>query len=145
MRLLLSLALLASFSSATLAGPKEDAYGAIERWAKAFNDGTADDTAATYSPGATLWGTLSTGLLTRDDVKRYFSAGAGVAKVKLGDHASQQLSDTVVVDAGKYDFSRTTDGQTKVFPARYTFVLFKQADEWFIVHHHSSIMPKPAQ
>lgn len=145
MRLLLSLALLASLSGATLAGPNEDAYSAIEQWAKAFNDGTADDTAATYSPGATLWGTLVAGLLTRDSMKRHFSPGAGIAKVKLGEHVSQQLSDTVVVDAGRYDFSRTTDGETKVFPARYTFVLLKQSDKWLIVHHHSSMMPKPTQ
>lgn len=143
MRLLLSLALLASLSSATLAGPNEDAYSAIEQWAKAFNEGTADDMAATYSPGATMWGTMAIGLASREGMKRSFTPGAGVAKVKLGEHVSQQLSDTVVVDAGKYDFSRTKDGETKVFPARYTFVLVKQADKWLIVHHHSSMMPKP--
>lgn len=146
MRLLLALVLMVSISSIALAGPREDAYVAVERWSKALNDGTADDTAATYSPDASLWGTMATGLTTSPEaVKKYFAAGAGVVKVKLGEHSSLQLSDTVIVDAGQYEFSRTKDGQTSTFPARYTFVLSKQGDKWVIVHHHSSLMPKPAQ
>jgi hypothetical protein len=146
MRLPLALVLIASLSSIAAAGSKEDAYGAVERWSKALNDGTAEDTAATYSPDASLWGTVATGLTTSPEaVKKYFSAGAGIVKVKLGEHTALQLSDTVVVDAGQYEFSRVRDGQTITSPARYTFVLSKQGDTWIIMHHHSSFMPKPAQ
>jgi uncharacterized protein (TIGR02246 family) len=146
MRLPLALVFIASVSSIAAAGPKEDAYGAVERWSKALNEGTAEDTAATYSPDASLWGTVATALTTSPEaVKKYFSAGAGIVKVKLGEHTALQLSDAVVVDAGQYEFSRVRDGQTITSPARYTFVLSKQGDTWIIAHHHSSFMPKPAQ
>lgn len=145
MRLML-VAALAAIASVAHAGPKEDAYQAVARWSQAFNDGSADDTAATYAPTASLWGTMATSLTTTPDaVKKYFSAGAGVVKVKLGDHVASELSDSVVVDAGQYEFSRTKDGQVNTFPARYTFVVAKQGDKWMIVHHHSSLLPKPPQ
>jgi hypothetical protein len=146
MRVPLAFLMMLLLCSVAAAGPKEDAYAAIERWSQAFNDGTADDTAAVYSPEASLWGTMATSLTTTPEaVKKYFSAGAGVVKVKLGEHHSAQLSDTVVVNVGKYDFSRTRDGQVSTFPARYTFVLAKHGEKWVIVHHHSSLIPKPAQ
>jgi hypothetical protein len=144
MRLPLALVLIASVSSIAAAGPKEDAYGAVERWSKALNEGTADDTAATYSRDASLWGTVATGLTTSPEAfKKYFSAGAGIVKVKLGEHTALQLSDAVVVDAGQYEFSRTRDGQTVTSPARLLSWGSKQGDKSNIVHHHSSFMPKP--
>jgi hypothetical protein len=145
MRLPLTALLIACCSCAAFAGPREDAYGVVERWSKALNEGTADDIASTYSPEASLWGTVAPALATTSDaVKKYFSAGAGIVKVKLGEHTLMQLSENVVVDAGRYEFSPSRDGQVSTFPARYTFVLSRQGDKWMIVHHHSSMLPKPS-
>ena len=123
-----------------------EAYVIVERWPQFFNQGDADAIAGLYAPGATIWGTLAQRLTTSpEDIRSYFieAAGAGL-KVKLGEHVSSPISETCAIDAGHYEFSRNVDGQTAVFPARYSFVLVKQNGAWLIAHQHSSILPKPA-
>jgi uncharacterized protein (TIGR02246 family) len=121
-----------------------EAYTIVERWAEAFNDGEAAAVAALYAPEATVWGTLAQQLTTAPaDIRTYFldAARAGL-RVKLGPHVLSPISETCAVDAGHYDFTRTTDGQT--FPGRYSFFLVKQGGKWTIAHQHSSFLPKPA-
>jgi hypothetical protein len=83
--------------------------------------------------------------ISAGDIRCYFieAARAGL-KVELADHVLSAVSGTCAVDAGQYDFARTADGQTTIFPARYSFVLVKQNDGWMIAHQHSSFLPKPA-
>jgi uncharacterized protein (TIGR02246 family) len=122
-----------------------EAYVIVERWAQSFNEGNADAIAGLYAPGATIWGTLAQKLtISPKDIRTYFieAARAGL-RVKLEEHVSSVISETCAVDAGQYEFSRTTDGQTTSFPARYSFVLVKQNGAWMIAHQHSSILPKP--
>jgi len=33
------------------------------------------------------------------------------------------------------------NGESKTFPARYSFTYVKNGDRWMIVDHHSSAMP----
>jgi hypothetical protein len=47
------------------------------------------------------------------------------------------------VNTGYYTFSFVKDGETKSFPARYSFTYVKRGDDWLIVDHHSSAMPSP--
>ncbi|MEA2754609.1 MAG: hypothetical protein QOJ54_898 [Aliidongia sp.] len=122
-----------------------EAYGVVKRWAEAFNEGQAAAIAALYVPDATIWGTLAQNLATSPaDVRSYFfdAVRAGL-KVKLGPHVLSPISETCAIDAGHYEFTRTVDGQTVIFPARYSFVLVTQGGAWMIVHQHSSIQPKP--
>jgi uncharacterized protein (TIGR02246 family) len=122
-----------------------EAYAVVQRWAETFNAGEPDAVAALYAPDATIWGTLAQKLTTRPaDIRSYFieSARAGL-KVKLGEHAASLIFETCAVDAGDYQFARRTDGQTALFPARYSFVLVKQNGGWMIAHQHSSFLPKP--
>ena len=123
-----------------------EAYVTVERWGQSFNEGNADAIAGLYAPGATLWGTLGQSLtISADGIQRYFvEAGRAGLKVKLADHVLSAISETCAIDAGQYDFARTADGQTTIFPARYSFVLVKQNDRWMIAHQHSSFLPKPA-
>jgi uncharacterized protein (TIGR02246 family) len=121
-------------------------YVVVERWAATFNEGEPSAVAALYALGATIWGTLAQSLTTSpDDIETYFiqAARAGL-RVKLGEHVSSLISATCAVDTGHCEFSRMTDGQTAIFPARYSFVLVKQDDAWMIAHQHSSLLPKPA-
>jgi uncharacterized protein (TIGR02246 family) len=123
-----------------------DAYDVVKKWAEAFNAGDAAATAALYAQGATIWGTQAQYLTTSPaDIRTYFveAARAGL-KVKLGPHVLSPVSETCAVNAGHYEFSRTVDGQTAIFPARYSFMLTKQDGAWMISHQHSSILPKPA-
>lgn len=132
-------------SPAAWAGPAEDAHKTVERWAEAFNAGKADDVASLYMPGSTVWGTVSSTRATTPDAIRAYFTGALKAglKVRLVDHSSQPISETVVSDVGRYDFQRPSDGGMVDLPARFTFVLVRDGDRWFIAHQHSSSMPKP--
>jgi uncharacterized protein (TIGR02246 family) len=123
-----------------------EAYAVVERWAEAFNEGDADAVASLYAPGATIWGTLAQYLTTSPvDIRTYFieAARAGL-RVKLEPYVLSPVSETCIINAGHYELSRTTDGQTAVFPARYSFVLVKLSRAWMIAHQHSSFTPKPA-
>ena len=122
-----------------------EAYAVVQRWAETFNAGEPDAVAALYAPDATIWGTLAQELTTKPaDIRTYFieAARAGL-RVKMGEHASSLISQTSAIDAGDYEFTRITDGQTALFPARYSFVLVKQNGAWMIAHQHSSFLPKP--
>ena len=50
---------------------------------------------------------------------------------------------TTAVNTGYYTFSYVKDGEPKTLPARYSFTLIKDGDNWMIVDHHSSAMPAP--
>jgi uncharacterized protein (TIGR02246 family) len=122
-----------------------EACAVIERWAETFNAGEPDAVAALYAPDATLWGTLGHYLTTKPaDITTYFfeAAQAGL-RVKLRPYVLSPISETCVIAAGHYDFTRTADGKATTFPARYSFVLVKQNGEWIIAHQHSSFLPKP--
>jgi hypothetical protein len=39
--------------------------------------------------------------------------------------------------------SYAQNGESKIFPARYSFTYVKYGDHWMIVDHHPSAMPSP--
>jgi uncharacterized protein (TIGR02246 family) len=120
-------------------------YDAIREWESAFNSGSGDAVARLYAPDAVLWGTLASELTTSPhDIRNYFiDAVLAGLRVRLGDHVLRNASGSVAVDAGHYDLFRTRDGQTAMFPARYSFVLVRHGPSWLIAHHHSSMQPQP--
>jgi hypothetical protein len=136
--------MLASATTAT-AGPKEDAYSTVERWASEFNAANVDKLVSLYTPDALFFGTtMQTLATTPEAVRKYFAGVAMIApKVKLGDHSMMMISDTAVLDAGSYEFTREKDGQTMIVPARYSILLVKKGNDWGIAHHHSSARPAP--
>jgi uncharacterized protein (TIGR02246 family) len=135
--------------SLALAGPKEDAYQAVEMWAAAFNAGDLDKIVAVYAPNALVFGTLSPKLASNaDDLRAYFKRSvAAKSHVTLGDNSAIVLSPEAVTFAGFYGFTRPgKDGAPpKTNQARYSVVVVKQGGALKIVHHHSSPRPKPAQ
>ena len=62
--MLIAVALLASFCSTAIAGPKEDALQVVERWAKAFTDSDVDGIVKLYAPDALFLGTGSKTVLS---------------------------------------------------------------------------------
>ncbi len=115
----------------------------VKQWAENFNKGEAAAIAALYTPDATIWGTLGQYIATQPaEIRSYFddAARAGL-EVKLGACVIHPAGEASVIIAGHYDFSRMADGETAIFPARYTFVLVKRNDVWLIAHQHSSLMP----
>ena len=133
--------------SLALAGPKEDAYAAIEAWVAAFNAGDLDKILAAYTPDALVLGTLSPSLASKpDDLRSYFGAAvAAKSQVRIVDAYPVVLSDEAVVFTGFYTFSRPRDGQMVDIPSRFTFVVERRGGIWKLVHHHSSLKPQPSQ
>jgi len=135
--------------SLAFAGPKEDAYQAVETWAAAFNAHDLEKIVAVYTPNALVLGTLSPRLASNaDDLRAYFKRSvAAKSQVKLGDYGAVVISPEAVTFVGFYEFSRPgKDGAPpKVNPARYSVVVVKQGGAWKIVQHHSSPRPKPAR
>ena len=120
-----------------------EAYACVERWARHFNASESDAVARLYVPDAVLWGTLSQDLtISPQDIKAYFTeaARAGLT-VRLGAYIARSLSGNAAIIAGDYDLFRTLNGQSILFPARYSFVLIKHDTAWLIAHHHSSLKP----
>ena len=124
----------------------DEAYAVVKQWEAAFNAGDAEAVTALFTPSATIWGTLAQDLTTSTaDIRSYFvQAGRAGLKVKLGPHVLLPMAESGTIDSGHYEFSRTVDGQTTAFPARYSFALVKHNGAWAIAHQHSSLMPKPA-
>jgi uncharacterized protein (TIGR02246 family) len=129
------------------AGPKEDAYAAVEQWAAAVNAADVERIVAAYTSDALVLGTVSPSLASKpDEIRTYFGPGARAkVQVKMGDSAAAVLSDGAVAFVGFYEFSRIQDGQTITIPARFTFVSVKRDGAWKLALHHSSPRPKPAQ
>ena len=127
------------------AGPREDAFGMVDEWAAAFNSGNVEKIVGLYSPDALVLGTVSPSLATTpEDLRKYFGASsAAKSQVKLGERAAAVLNNDATVMTGFYEFSRAVNGQQVVTPARFTFILVRRDEGWRIVHHHSSVRPKP--
>ena len=136
---------LLTLSSAALAGPKEDAYAVVERWARAVSTTSLDEIVGLYAPDALFFGTTMPTLATKpEDVRKYFEAAfKNPGQMKLADHSALMLADGSVVDAGFYEITREREGQPVTTRLRYTFVVAKRGDQWKIVHHHSSALPTP--
>jgi uncharacterized protein (TIGR02246 family) len=144
---------LAAFSAISLliatsavAGPKEDVAAATMKWGETLGQNDPDKVVALYAPDAVLWGTLSpTVRADRAALRDYFVGAFKVLpslKVTFGEQLIRVYG-TTAVNTGYYTFSYVKDGEPKTLPARYSFTLIKDGDNWMIVDHHSSAMPAP--
>ena len=126
------------------AGPKEDVATATMKWGETLGQNDPDKVLALYAPDAVLWGTLSpTVRADRAALRDYFVTAFKVLpnlKVAFGEQLIRVYG-TTAVNTGYYTFSFVKDGEPKTLPARYSFTLVKDRDNWMIVDHHSSAMP----
>ncbi|MBR0647479.1 SgcJ/EcaC family oxidoreductase [Plastoroseomonas hellenica] len=133
--------------TATAADPSADPAAALRAWAEAYatNDGTRS--AAVYTEGARLWGSVSREqTIGREAIAGYFGRarpGATAIGVSFGEHAVRVLADGVAVASGHYTFSRRrADGTEDLEPSRFSMVLVRGQDGiWRIADHHSSRLP----
>jgi uncharacterized protein (TIGR02246 family) len=141
--LALSIALFA-FATVASAGPIDDVAASTSAWAHALGEDDPDKVLPLYSDDAVLWGTLSPTLRAdRAALRDYFVTAFKVLpglKVAFGDQLIRVYGGTAV-NTGYYTFSYLKDGETKNFPARYSFTFVKNGERWLIVDHHSSAMP----
>ncbi|MFC5728643.1 MULTISPECIES: SgcJ/EcaC family oxidoreductase [Nocardioides] len=116
----------------------------FDRWNAAVETGDAEKVADLYAPDAVLLPTLSPQIrTTRAGIVDYFEHF-------LARHPSGQEIRSVVkvldarsaIDTGIYRFTfHNADGTTDSVDARYTFVYEKRDGQWWIINHHSSLLP----
>jgi len=137
---------LASFSSAAIAGPKEEALAVLEEWTKAFAASDVDAIVNLNAPDALFMGTGSKTVVTDPAaIRKYFEGALLTRKPRAAPISSSEvmvLSDTAVVIAGLNTSTGVLDGKTFSNPGRVTFVIAKRGSDWKIVHFHRSAMPQ---
>ncbi len=128
-------------------GPAEEAAVLFVRWKAAYDANDNVAVAKLYATDAILHGTRSRDLtIGREAITKYFTVVVGTGnKVEFREHELKALNDQTILVVGFNDFMRNKDGQLTPEPARFTMVLVKQGNDWFISHHHSSLRPPPKQ
>ena len=128
------------------ADPKEDVAAATTRWAQALGEDDPEKVLPLYADDAVLWGTLSPTVRAERAALRDYFVGAFKTlpglKVTFGEQLIRVYG-TAAVNTGYYTFSYVKDGESKNWPARYSFTFVRNGDRWLIVDHHSSAMPAP--
>jgi uncharacterized protein (TIGR02246 family) len=130
-----------------LAGPAEDAGALFTRWKAAYDANDNVAVAKLYATDAILHGTRNTDLtLGREAITKYFAGIVGTGhKVEFRERELKALDDKIILVVGFNDFLRNKDGTLTPEPARFTMLLVKEGNDWFIAHHHSSLRPPPKQ
>jgi uncharacterized protein (TIGR02246 family) len=133
-----------------LAGPKEDALAAYQKFFDAFTTDNHDQIVRLFAPDALFYGTRSTDLVTTPEgIRQYFvealSGKRGSVKATPFEQTALVLSDGVVAISGKWQSERTSEGKmVTAGPSRNTVVMQRRGDRWLIVQFHNSPTPKPA-
>ena len=101
--------------SSAVAGPKEDAFQVVERWAKAFTEADVDTIVSLYASDAVFIGTGSKTIVTKpEDIKKYFQGallGSRRFVATFVDSAVTAVSETAVVITAMDKLAMTEDGR----------------------------------
>lgn len=133
-----------------IAGPKEDALAAYQKFFDAFTTDNHEHVVRLFAPDALFYGTRSTELVTTPEgIRQYFvealSGKRGSVKATPFEQTALVLSDSVVAISGRWQSERTSDGKmVTAGPSRNTVVMQRRGDRWLIVQFHNSPTPKPA-
>jgi uncharacterized protein (TIGR02246 family) len=127
------------------AAPSEAEIAALfDRWNTALRSGDPDQVAALYAPDAVLLPTASPQIrTTHAEIVDYFEhfVQRKPSGTKLRT-VVEVLDNNTAIDTGVYRFTLTNaDGTTQQVDARYTYVYEKRDGKWWIVNHHSSVLP----
>ncbi len=113
-------------------------------WKQALESGDPDRVLALYRKDAVLWGTLSS---TRRDnpgrIREYFVDFASRENISVifTNENIREYGD-FAVNSGYYTFYWIEEGKKLTVPARYSFAYLKEGGQWFILDHHSSLVPE---
>lgn len=131
--------------SSACAGPKEDAFQVVERWAKAFTEADVDTIVNLYASDAVFMGTSSKTIVTQpEDIKKYFQVallGSRRFVATFVESNVTRVSETAFVVTALDKLAVTVDGRTQDVFGRVTFVVAKRESVWKIVSFHRSAMP----
>ncbi len=105
-----------------------------------------DEVVALYAEDGVLWGTVSEQVRANPaEISDYFEYFAKLPELSVSSYKGcvRVYDENVAINTGYYTFTYSKDGQTKVVPARYSFVYHKGSNnQWEIIEHHSSALPE---
>ncbi|MBE9492050.1 MAG: DUF4440 domain-containing protein [Bacteroidetes bacterium] len=123
---------------------KKEILHAARMWAEAIQSRIVDQILELYDEKAVLWGTLSDVRRdTPDNIREYFNkfvTHEGI-KVDFTDNYIRIYED-IAINTGYYTFSWKEENNKVVIPARFTFTYNKKGNQWYIIDHHSSLVPE---
>ena len=122
---------------------KSDISALFDRWNQALQTGDPDRVVACYAEDAILLPTVSAKVRhNHAEIRDYFVHF--LAKKPNGriTEGNVRIFGDLAINSGLYTFNLTQDGQTADVAARFTYVYQKQADDWLIIEHHSSVLPE---
>jgi uncharacterized protein (TIGR02246 family) len=137
-------------STSVLAGPREEALAAYQKFFDAFTTDNQDQIVQFFAPDALFYGTRSVEVVTTPDgIRQYFvnalNGKRGSVKATPFEQTALVLSESVVAISGTWQSERTLDGKmVTAGPSRNTVVMQKRGPRWFIVQFHNSPTPKSA-
>lgn len=113
---------------------------------------TSEQVTKLYSEDSVLWGTVSEDLrYTKKDIKSYFEYFANIPGLTVKPESFKSVVQifgkrrNIAISSGYYEFLKP-DGRGGItsIPARFTFAYRKKkySNQWEIINHHSSIIPK---
>lgn len=118
-----------------------DIAGLFDRWNEALQTGDPKRVVALYGEKSVLLPTLSnTPLFTSEEKEEYFRHFLEKGPSAKIDIRKIEISDDIAVDTGLYTFTFAKTGE--IVKGRYTFVYHRHGTHWFIISHHSSLMPE---
>jgi len=119
----------------SMAGPAEDAAAAVDRWAAAYSANDVEAMLKVYAPDAILQGTSEPQInVGAEAIRKYFRGLPNSGnKVTIQERQMVVINETTALGLGFYTFRQ---------PARFSFLVVKRGNDWFIAHHHSSSIPK---
>jgi len=114
------------------------------KWAEAVATRIPENVITLYHPDGSLWGTLAqeylhghkaiigyfVNFLEKEDLSCEFKEG--IIRI-YGEFA---------LYSGTYEFTWKFSGREVLLPARFSFIYKKEAGNWLIMEHHSSMFPE---
>ena len=125
-------------------GSKMSVKTLLEDWAAAFSAENVESIITCYSKDAVLWGTFSAELRqTPEAIRDYFEPyfALKVHRIKFEELFIQTYGDAAVA-SGIYKVSLSKENTLEVTMARFSFTCLNQDGRWWIVNHHSSLVPE---
>jgi uncharacterized protein (TIGR02246 family) len=114
------------------------------KWEAALLTRDPEQVALLYADNATLLPTMAENVITdREGVVAYFTFfETFLPTVRMVEEHVTEVTDKSYLHCGVYRFTLTIEGREEMVDARFTMLWQKIHDEWKILHHHSSRVPK---
>jgi uncharacterized protein (TIGR02246 family) len=123
---------------------EKEILGLFDKWNETLQTGDAVKVAALYAEnGGILLPTVSPLVRhNRDEIADYFVHFLEKHPFGVITESNVRVHGNIAVNSGLYTFTLDGEEGSRVdVAARFTYVYVKEGDEWFILEHHSSVLP----